>query len=246
MVVEEKLKNRTEESVGGRITELDFLKGIALIFMVFDHVVYDLGAFFSVDTSVLGVFENGVGHISAVIFMTVCGISVTLGKHNLKHSFRLFCLSSALTAITVIFDSFTNSGSSIYFGILHFLCVAMFLGHYLKRLPVWLLAVMSVGSYALGRYFLTLTVKSSLLFPFGLMSDGFYSADYFPVFPNIAFVILGIIIGKTVYKNKKSLVTFKPKRQPISFLGRHTLILYFLHQPLVLGILYVLSFVFDI
>ncbi len=204
--------NENELAKKSRIWELDFLKGIALIFMVWDHFVYDLYGFFGFDTSGFGFFEEGIGRISAFLFMVLCGVSLTLGKHNLKRGAIVFSLGLALTLFTFIFDKITNSESLILFGILHFLGLAMIIGHFLKKLPLPLLAVLCIVCFGLGVYFESITVKLPFLFPFGLMTGSFYSSDYFPLFPNLAYVILGIILGKTVYKNKKSLFKFEPKK----------------------------------
>ncbi len=223
-----------------RIWELDFLKGLALIFMVWDHIIFDLYCFFGFDVSSLGFLKEGIGVISSIIFMTVCGISLTLGKHNLKHGFIVFSLSLALTLFTFIFDKITDSNALILFGILHFLGLAMIIGHFAKKLPVFALFIFSVLSFFLGFYFRTLTVSLPFLFPFGLTTSSFYSSDYFPLFPNLGYVFLGIIIGKSIYKNKKSLFRFSPKKSLMCFLGKHTLVLYFAHQPFIYGILYVI------
>lgn len=227
-----------------RIWELDFLKGIALIFMVWDHAVFDLYGFFGVDTSALGFLQEGIGVISAIIFMTVCGVSVTLGKHNLKHGSITFGLGLALTLFTFIFDLVADAGAIIMFGILHFLGLAMIIGHFVKKLPSPLIALLSAGSFALGLYFEKISTNLSFLFPFGIVRSGFYSSDYFPLFPNLAFVFIGIIIGKTLYKSRKSLLRLKPKKSLLCFLGRHTLILYFAHQPVVFGIIFLITKVF--
>lgn len=235
-----------KSSLKKRIWELDFLKGIALVFMVWDHIIYNLYGFFGFNVSSLGFFKEGIGVISSIIFMTVCGISLTLGRHNLKHGFVVFSLSLFLTLFTFVFDKITDSGALILFGILHFLGLSMIIGHFAKKLPVFVLAVFSALSFFLGCYFRTFTVSFPFLFPFGLTTSAFYSSDYFPLFPNLGYVFLGIIIGKTVYKNKKSLFPFSPKKSLMCFLGKHTLLLYFAHQPVVFGLIFVIVKIFNL
>ena len=224
-----------------RIWELDFLKGIAFLMMVWDHAVYDMYGLFGMDVSSLGFFKEGIGKICAVIFMVVCGISVTLGKHNIKHGLITFSLGMALTAGTVIADMISDFGVSIMFGILHFLGLAMIIGHFAKKLPSWLIAILGVASYIIGRYFLSMTVSLPFLFPLGLTSYGFFSADYYPLFPNIAYVFFGIVIGKLIYKEKRSIFNSEISIfRPLNFLGRHTLVLYFAHQPVVVAVVFLI------
>ena len=228
----------------GRIWELDLLKGLAFLMMVWDHAVYDLDSLFGVPMDRLGVFKEGVGVVCAVIFTTVCGISVTLGKHNLKHGFRLLALALALTAGTLTVDHFMDLGVTIWFGILHFLGTAMLLGHFIKRLPNAVIAFLGAGCFALGVWFGTLTVSVPFLFPIGLCAKGFTSADFYPLFPHLGYVCVGILLGKTLYRERRSLLPGKeetPAVRPLCFLGRHTLFLYFAHQPVVIGVLYLLG-----
>lgn len=236
-----KLKNGRKAVLHGRIRELDFLKGIALLFMVWDHIVYDLSDFFGFDVSSLGFFKEGIGFISSVIFMTTCGISLTLGRHNIKHGAEVFSLGMALTLFTLIFDKITGEESLILFGILHFLGLAMIIGHFVKKLPLWAVALLAVCAFTVGAYFEKITVTVPFLFPIGLMTKDFYSSDYFPLLPNLGYVFIGIIFGRVLYKEKKSLVKFIPEKSVMCFLGRHTLFLYFAHQPVVFGVIYIVS-----
>lgn len=228
----------------GRIWELDFLKGIALIFMIFDHTVFDLGAFFGVNTEELGFFEEGIGHVSAAIFMTVCGISVTLGKRNVRRGTFVFLLGMALTLGTFAADRIFSSDLLIAFGILHFLGLAMIITHFVKRLPVPAILALAVCSAGVGIWFSDLTVKIPLLFPFGLCESGFYSSDYFPLFPNLAYTFAGAAVGKVIYSEKRSLFDHPGKSSFICFIGRYTLPLYFIHQPVILGLLYIAELIF--
>lgn len=71
---------------------------------------------------------------------------------------------------------------------------------------------------------------------------GYYSAsiDYWPIFPYLGLIFLGIAVGKILYQNKKeSYLQFLrfPVFKPILFIGGHTLWVYFLHQPIIIIIL---------
>lgn len=223
-----------------RIWELDLLKGLAFLFMAWDHTVFDLSDFFGVDVSALGVFKEGIGYVSAGIFMTVCGISVTLGKRNLKHGSIVFGLGMALTLGTWIAQLVSGMQIIICFGILHFLGLSMVIGHFAKKLPNTVIALFAIASAALGIWFETLTVSAPFLFPFGLCTADFYSSDFFPLFPNLAFTFAGIIIGKLLYKEKRRRIPFAPKKSILCLMGRHTLLLYFVHQPVIIAVLYLI------
>ena len=70
-------------------------------------------------------------------------------------------------------------------------------------------------------------------------------ADYMPLFPWLGVFLIGCVIGRTCYKDKKTLFAGRGKimsavSRPVEFIGRHSLIIYLVHQPLVYAILYVI------
>jgi len=90
-------------------------------------------------------------------------------------------------------------------------------------------------------------VKGSYwLFPLGFTTGSFYSSDYYPLFPYLGIVLLGVFIGKVFYKKKKSLFPFYISgKDPFSFIGRHSLLLYVVHQPILLIIVYAVLAMLD-
>lgn len=241
VVITEKLFHKNGTDTSKRIAELDILKGIALILMIINHIAFDLSEFFAVDFSAFDSFASVAGKTSAVLFMTVCGISTTIGKRNIKNGLRLLGLAMVLTLVTAVFDRIAGTEICIKFGILHFLAFAMIISCGVKKLPVPVIGGLAVACFALGKLFLSILVDFPFLYPFGLRTSQFYSGDYYPLFPNLCFVFLGIIIGKTIYKTRKSLFKRQPGLiKPLCFFGRHTLILYFVHQPIILAVLYII------
>ena len=71
----------------------------------------------------------------------------------------------------------------------------------------------------------------------GFTARHFSSADYFSLFPWIFLFICGYFVFK-VFKKYNTLKIFKGKNVPIiNFIGRHSLLIYLLHQPLIYGVL---------
>ena len=151
------------------------------------------------------------------------------------------------TAVTVgmYFLKFADSGIIIYFGVLHCLGVCMLLWHTVRKSPVWLLALLGALLVGLGLWFQGLPrVDTMWLIPLGLLPKGFQSSDYFPLLPHFGFFLLGAVLGKTVYRNKESLLPQVNAENPIIrfFLlcGKHSLWIYLLHQPVLNGICYLI------
>ena len=80
--------------------------------------------------------------------------------------------------------------------------------------------------------------------PFNPIKAG-YVGDYLPLFHYVIFLFLGVIFARKVYNNKQSVISKKGKwERPICLLGRHTLIIYVLHEIIFTGIFVGLSYLF--
>ena len=79
----------------------------------------------------------------------------------------------------------------------------------------------------------------------GFHLRGFSSSDYFPLLPNLGFFLLGSILGRVLYRNKKTLFPQVDPQIPairfLGFCGRQSLFIYLLHQPVLSLVCLVLS-----
>ena len=219
-----------------RIWEIDFLRGIAFLCMVYDHVLYDLNYIFGVRVHTIDI----IGDFSAILFMILCGISTTLSRNCLKRGALVFGAAMLLTSVTYTTDLLFKTRLLIAFGILHLLGIAMMLSYVVKKLPNIVIAILSGAVYLLSIPFKQIKDMGNLFFAFGIYDRTFYSSDYYPLIPFLAFVFIGIIIGKLLYKDKKSVFPFSIGKNPLSFIGKHSLILYLTHQPIVLVIVFLI------
>lgn len=219
-----------------RIWEIDFLRGVAFICMVYDHVVYDLNYIFGIKTPQI----DFIGDFSAILFMLLCGVSTTLSKNSLKRGAIVFGAALLLSAVTLTVDLLLNTRLIIVFGILHMLGIAMMLAYFIKKLPNAVIAIISAAIFALSFVFRNIRNAGNIFFAFGIHDNSFYSSDYYPLIPYLAVVFIGIIIGKIVYAKKKSIFPFSIGNNPVSFIGKHSLIIYLIHQPVVISILFLI------
>ena len=136
------------------------------------------------------------------------------------------------------FLNFSGKGIIIYFGILHCLGVCMLLWPLVKKLPVWALAALGAVIAGVGLWTLFHTFPiGNWLIPLGFAPETFRSSDYFPLLPYLGFFLRGAVLGRLLYAKKESLLpqweniwVFRALR----WCGRHSLILYLLHQPLLM------------
>jgi uncharacterized membrane protein len=87
------------------------------------------------------------------------------------------------------------------------------------------------------------TIRFDWLLPLGIHTPFYASFDYFPLLPWLGIFLAGAALGKSAYVAKRSLIR---RRLPVSFInfaGRHSLLIYILHQPVILGVLYLLGLV---
>jgi uncharacterized membrane protein len=239
-------KNKARNQV--RIFELDFFRGIAVLLMVYFHIIFDLKEFYGLNIN----YQNGyiyyIGLISGATFIILAGVSSSLSKNNLKRGLKILVLGILLTVIT----SMIGKGTQIYFGILHLLGISMMLSHFIVKLSskVWLFILLCLSSLVIfgNSYITQMKIDYNYLMIFGLKSSSFYSADYYPMIPWFGVFVIGILLGKILYGKKKSYLPFLSGfgNNPINFLGRYSLIIYLIHQPLVLLILEITKRLFHI
>jgi uncharacterized membrane protein len=220
-----------------RIWELDFFRGIAIILMVIFHICVLLKDYFFYDID----YTNGLlrfdGRFSAVLFIVIAGISSTLSKNTLKRGIVIFICGMCVTLVTFLF----SPEYFVKFGILHFLGLAVLIYPLVKKLDYKLLFTFSITSIYIGNILSTKTVETSYLFPVGLASRHFSSMDYYPLLPWFGVFLFGVVLGKQVYKNKRG---GNPPQilKPFTYLGKHSLLIYLIHQPILLGLFYLILF----
>lgn len=230
-----------------RIWELDALRGLCVVGMVAVHLIYDLVELYAIIDWEYPVAYTFVQQWGGVLFLLISGISVTLGKRHLRRGLTVIGGGLICTAVTACMYllRFAGPGIIIYFGVLHCLGVCMLLWHPVKKAPVWLLAALGAALVGLGLWIPTLPrVETYWLVPLGLIPDTFHSSDFFPLLPHFGFFLLGAVLGKTVYRQKQTLLPKVNDRNIVfRFLkgcGKHSLWIYLLHQPILSGICYLI------
>ena len=224
-----------------RIWELDALRGLCILGMILIHFVFDLVFFDGFELTLPPWFQylQQYGHL---FFILISGICATLGSKSFRRGLIVFGAGLAVSYATLFADYVVGmEGLRIWFGILHLLGLCMLVYPLFRRLPWWALALLGTAFVALGIWFARTPVTVDFLFPLGLRSGNIFTgSDYFPVFPGLGWFLLGAALGKTVYRSKRSLLPNVPSEcwifRYFRFFGRHSLEIYLVHQPILLGI----------
>lgn len=228
-----------------RFWEVDAARGVAILMMVLYHLLYDLDTFggYSIESTsgfwalfadaTASLFLFLVGVSSVVSFRKSGGGQGLFGKFFLR-GLRVFGYGMIVTVVT-----WALGMGLIVFGILHLIGVCMilaypFLRHRFLSLTVGLL-VIAAGLWLMSQNFST---QSLWLLPFGVVPDGLFMTDYRPLLPWFGVVLLGVFVGSLVYGEGKRVAGRAPfVARPLGFLGRWSLGIYLVHQPVMVAVL---------
>lgn len=224
-----------------RIWELDAFRGICILGMVAVHLVYDLGDLLAFSRSPVFLAVKQWG---GTAFLLLSGICITLGKRSVRRGLIVFACGMLCTAVTVslVLLGLADKSLIIWFGVLHCLGICMLLWPVFRKCPVWLLVtagtLLAAAGILLEQF---VQVEHPWLTPLGITQRGFATSDFFPLLPNLGFFLLGAAAGRILYREKKTLFPAADTAGfPIRFLcacGRHSLMIYLLHQPVLFAVL---------
>lgn len=222
-----------------RIWELDCLRGAALIGMIGIHLIYDLVDLFGVLPWRLPewylLFKNNYG----AIFLLISGVSVTLGSQHLRRGAVVFCSGFLVTAVTLgmYLLGMADRSILIYYGVLQCLGTCMVLWAAFRRLPDWTLVLLGLVFVGLGLWLRPRWFDVPwVLIPLGFTPGWFASSDYFPLLPNLGYFLLGTVLGRCLYKEKTTRFPKTDGPRLLCWMGRHSLLIYLLHQPILAAI----------
>ena len=225
-----------------RIWELDALRGVCILCVIVVHFLFDLSFFGGLDLT-LPAWYVFIQEYGGAIFVVLSGVCVTLGSKSVRRGLIVFACGMLITAVTYGMYRLGMSGADVVvkFGVLHLLGVCMLVYPAFKKLPPAALALLGLAIAITGYAIRSVIVPQRWLFPLGLTYEGFTSSDYFPLFPQLGYFLIGAAIGKTAYREKRTLLPGSFQKTGIArffcWCGRQSLFIYLLHQPIVYGLL---------
>lgn len=225
-----------------RVTALDALRGLAVISMVGFHASYDLAYIYGVSMPwfTVGAFQDVWRCSISWTFLFLAGWATSFSRNNLKRA----AVYGAAALLVFAATSLAAVDAAVNFGILYCMaaCTLLFilLDPLMERLPAAVLALLFICCF-----FATYQVPHARYEVVGLAwlgfpSPGFSSGDYYPLLPYCFLYLAGSQLAR--FHRQKTGGAYPAWMTRGSFgvlgwVGRHSLIVYLLHQPLILLVL---------
>lgn len=223
-----------------RFDILDVWRSLAVVLMLAYHFLYDLYIFGVLSGPQL--FSAPLNILERFIcssFILLAGAAARFSRNNLRHGLTVLAAGLAVEIGASI------AGQTIRWGILMLLGTSMVIWHFcgkllLKIRPAILGWAAFVLFFAARAWTAATTAPAGWLYPLGFMPAGFYSADYFPLLPWFFLFLIGTVLGGWCLENRESGLLTVSLPKALTWPGRHSLIIYVLHQPALYGISYLI------
>lgn len=215
------------------------LVAVEMVSQLFGRPIY----FEILTTEVFWVLQQ----IFVAAFLLISGICTAFSKSVLRRGGIITGAALVITLVTgFLLPAVGFFGMEIWFGILHLFGLSMLLYGLFTCKKKWVsvaaglvLFIILLIAYRFRDLEFSLWIRTILGFPF----PGFYSADYYPLFPFFFIFLAGTYLGPAVRDHRLPAKLYEWRIRPIEWVGRRSLWVYIAHQPIIFGIV---AFVFYI
>ena len=231
---------------------LDTVRGVCILSMVAYHGMYDLVDIFGLPSAWYTGLPGYIWQQSICwTFILLSGMCWQLSRHHVKRGLLLVGCGAAISLITWL----VMPSQRILYGVLNLLGLSALLliplDKLFRKVPAWaglggalLLFALTknVSRGSLGFEGLVLCQLPSWLYVTDLLavagfpSSTFWSTDYFPLLPWFFLFCAGYFLWGLLSQSERAKERLASGVRPLSFLGRHSLIIYLAHQPVLMGV----------
>ncbi len=233
---------------------LDAVRGYAMIGMVAYHIVWNLGYFEFVPRSVLrSVQFHAFGHAVAAAFVALAGIGLTLaardGLRLARALRRIGTIGLAAAAVSVV-TYLSHPESFIFFGILHLLALSSLVSLPFLFVPAALVLLVAAIALLLPLADFAPVFDEPILLWLGLGEVMPRTNDWRPFLPWFGVMLAGMLLGRAILARGLpfGMETWQPRNAAsklLAFSGRHTLLIYLVHQPILFPLFFAVATLMD-
>jgi len=228
-----------------RIPAIDSLRGLAIIAMVVYHFCFDLRhfGFIAADMNRDPFWLHARTAILSS-FLLLAGISLVLAQRDARgrdrfwrHIGRVAAAALLVTAASyVVFPQ-----RYIWFGVLHAIAISLVLVRPLASRPALALTI-GIVLVAAGNSWTSAWFDNRTWGSLGFMTAKPATEDYVPLAPWTGVILLGMALAHPLQRNGfRALAPLARWPGWLRAMGRHSLAIYLIHQPLLFGVLYVIA-----
>lgn len=229
---------------------LDILRGVAIIAMVVFHIAWDLYYFgySSVDvTTELGwvIFQKSI--LSSFLLLVGAGLVLAHGRGIRWNRFwRRFAVLVACALLVTAGTYWMFPDYFVFFGVLHAIALFSLGGLAFLRLPPWLVAAIGVAVITASFLYSDPMFATRELGWIGFWPTSPPTSDVVPIFPWFGVVLLGIaamrlILASRLAEDLGHFHSDEPLARGLAFMGRWSLPIYVVHQPLIIAVFFGLA-----
>ena len=263
-----------------RIWEIDFVRGLMILFVVWDHFMWDVncigtGEYKSKlfqwlynlsETYYAGSLRRVTHDVFVSMFVLTSGVSCSFSRSNGKRALKMIIFALLLSAATYAISSIIVEQLTIYFNVIHVIALSVGLYAFIEWVWArctknWQKNVFGVIMFAITMTALVLgscaksmnTHWTNLLFGqsewrTAMIKRVQYGGDYLAFLPDFGWFLVGVFLGRIVYKERKTVFPSVDARyvSPVTFCGRNSLWVYFISQIVMFGFVYLLHDMFEI
>ena len=232
-----------------RFWEIDAARGIAIFMMIVFHTVFDISFFQIAHVNVSTGFWRWFAMATASLFLLLVGTSLVVSHARSavdlsgfalikKFLYRGAGILSLGLLVTLVTWLYLREGF-IIFGILHLIGVSVMLALFFFRFGKYNLLL---GLLCIAAGFFIGSVHGPVwLLPLGIVPASFISVDYTPLIPWFGMVLVGMGVGEFLYSGgvRRFGMPHLPELPAhlLAFPGRHSVVIYLVHQPVIILLL---------
>ena len=234
-------------AISKRIVLLDVVRGLAIVGVVLYHFAFDLRLLelVAIDVTQHPTWVNFARVLSS-IFLVLAGINL-VQAHRSGMRWRAFWRRVGVIAIAALGISAITfvlyPDMLVYFGILHAIAAFSVLSVPFLRTPLWGVVAVALVVLALPFFFSDPLFNTRMFSWIGFWVVPPFTGDLVPIFPSFGLMLAGVVVARWVMdrgddKRLAAVIVKSRISKGLAVAGRWSLIIYLVHQPLMLAVLY--------